>query len=221
MASEGLEEPSSGMFFTEIVLASVAGNTNSVGVYRMRKLVAHFAGTGSDCELIETMFTHPSIGEERRCIRGKRSGAYRGCSTFQWTKAVQALALLMVEAAIRKFEPSHAPLLVGRTGSLASSLDYAIDKQTSWLYEMFGWDSKGVGLSRKLLLRSNPGQRMQAPVAISMNLNYLEPANITIMFEYAEVSTLGELQALRTHLLAAIQQEITSSEDRGLIAACA
>lgn len=173
----------------------------------MRKLVAHFAGTGSDCELIETSFMHPSVGEERRCIRGKRSGAYRDCSTFQWTKAVQALALLLVEAALRKHQPSHAPLLIGRTGSLASSLDYAIDKQTSWLYEMFGWDSKGAGLSRKLLLRSNPGQRMKAPVAISMNLNYLDPTNITIMFEYAELKTEQELIALRDHLLAAVQQE--------------
>lgn len=167
----------------------------------MRKLVAHFAGVGPSCELIETLFIHPIIGEERRCIRGKRSGAYKGYATFQWTKAVQGLSLLVIEAALRKYRSAQGPLLVGCNGSFASSLDYAIDKQTSWLYDMFGWDSKGAGLSRKLLLRSNPGQRMASPVAVSLNLNYLEPGNITVLYNYEELSSLAALTTLKARVL--------------------
>lgn len=167
----------------------------------MRKLVAHFAGAGSSCELIETLFIHPVIGEERRCIRGKRSGAYKGYATFQWTKAVQGLSLFVIEAAIRKYRSGQGPLLVGCNGSFASSLDYAIDKQTSWLYDMFGWDSKGAGLSRKLLLRSNPGQRMAGPVAVSLNLNFLEPSNITVLYNYEELSSLEALTTLKARVL--------------------
>jgi hypothetical protein len=155
----------------------------------MRKLTLHFAGIDT-VELFESCFIHPVIGEPRRCIRGKRSGAYRGYSTFQWTKAVQALSLLMVEAAKRVYEPSSHPMLRGGTGSFASSLDYAIDKQTTWLYDMFGWDDRGAGFSRRLFVRSNPGQRIAAPVAISLQLHCLSELEIEIFLNYEKITTL-------------------------------
>jgi hypothetical protein len=54
-----------------------------------------------------------------------------------------------------------------------------------------------------------------------MNLNYLDPTNITIMFEYAELKTEQELIALRDHLLAAVQQEtkVEAREVQSAIAA--
>lgn len=165
----------------------------------MRKLTLHFAGT-TNVELFETCFIHPVVGEPRRCIRGKRSGAYRGYSTFQWTKAVQALSLLMVEAAKRTIEPSSTPMLRGGVGSFASSLDYAIDKQTTWLYDMFGWDDKGSGFSRRLFMRSNPGQRIAAPVAISLNLHCLSEHEVEVYFNYDRVSTLTQFQSLLGYL---------------------
>jgi hypothetical protein len=165
----------------------------------MRKLTLHFAGDKS-VELFETCFIHPLIGEPRRCIRGKRSGAYRGYSTFQWTKAVQALSILMVEAAKRTIEPTSAPMLRGGPGSFASSLDYAIDKQTTWLYDMFGWDDRGSGFSRRLFMRSNPGQRIAAPVAISLNLHCLAENEVEVLLNYDRVSTLSQFTLLLTHL---------------------
>lgn len=165
----------------------------------MRKLTMHFIGE-AEMELFETCFIHPTISEERRCVRGKRSGAYRGYSTFQWTKAVQALSLLMVEAAIRAHTPSRAPLLLGSTGTFASSLDYAIDKQTSWLFDMFGWDTKGSGFSRKLFIRSNPGQRLAAPVALTLNLNCLSLNEVEILVNFQPVSTVEELRLLKARL---------------------
>jgi hypothetical protein len=165
----------------------------------MRKFALHFVG-GTEYELFETLFVHPLVGEERRCIRGKRSGAYRGCATFQWTKAVQGLALLALEAGIRAGGPSMEPLLAGRRGSFASSLDYAIDKQTTWLMEMFGWDTSGTGVGRRLFPRSNPGQRFPGPVAISLNLNYLSHTEIQILVNERTVTDPDGLRALRRAL---------------------
>ena len=176
----------------------------------MRKLVLHFVGD-QQIELFETLFTHPVVGEERRCIRGKRSGAYRGYSTFQWTKAVQALSLLMVEACIRSHAPSNAPLLTGGTGSFASSLDYAIDKQTTWLFDMFGWDSKGGGLSRRLFIRSNPGQRLPGPVALSLNLISIGYQEIEILLNYEPVTGLDALRILKARIAGALQGTGTTS----------
>ena len=165
----------------------------------MRKLVIHFAGE-DEIELFETLFIHPLLDREQRCIRGKRSGAYRDHSTFQWTKAVRALSVLIVEAAIRSTIPSAMPLLAGSTGTLASSLDYAIDKQTQWLFEMFGWTTDGGGLSRRLFIRSNPGQRMPGPVAISLNLNYLSPVEIEIYLNYERLTETQSLLDLKNRL---------------------
>ncbi len=167
----------------------------------MRKLVLQFVGD-KEYELFESCFVHPLIEEERRCVRGKRSGAYRGFSTFQWTKAVQAVSLLFIEAAIRKFQPAYGPLLVGPKGSPASSLDYAIDKQTEWLTEMFGWTPAGTGVTKRLFLRSNPGQRYQGPVGVSINLNCLAYEEIEILLNYEVQHSLLQL----THLKEAIQQ---------------
>jgi hypothetical protein len=180
----------------------------------MRKLTLHFAGDKS-VELFETCFIHPLIGEPRRCIRGKRSGAYRGYSTFQWTKAVQALSILMVEAAKRTIEPTSAPMLRGGTGSFASSLDYAIDKQTTWLYDMFGWDDRGSGFSRRLFMRSNPGQRIAAPVAISLNLHCLSEQEVEIFFNCDRVSTSTQFASLLTFLqpIALERENDSLSED--------
>lgn len=172
----------------------------------MRKLVLHFVGE-QQIELFETCFKHPLIGEERRCIRGKRSGAYRGYATFQWTKAVQAMALLLLEAATRTHLPSRSPLLSGPKGSFASSLDYAIDKQTTWLLDMFGWDHKGSGLGRQLFIRTNPGQRLPGPVAIALNLNYLSYAEVEILWNYQPVATADELLSMKEKLQAGLTAE--------------
>jgi hypothetical protein len=176
----------------------------------MRKLTLHFAGD-EKIELFEACFIHPVIGEERRCIRGKRSGAYRGYSTFQWTKAVQALSLLMVEAALRNHTAASGPLLRGTSGSFASSLDYAIDKQTTWLYDMFGWDDRGTGFSRRLFIRSNPGQRLTAPVAISLNLNCLACSEISIFQNYEPVTDRESLELLLKKL--EVVPESVSNDD--------
>jgi hypothetical protein len=147
-------------------------------------------------ELFETAFRHPLVGEERRATRGKDSGAYRSHSTFQWTRAVQAMSLLMVRAALSNYFPRTEPLLMGFRGSLASSLDYAIDKQTLWLVDMFGTTATGEGMARRVFKRSNPGQRSAAPVAISLHPHTLACSEILILQNYVPVRSEPALRAL-------------------------
>lgn len=177
-----------------------------------RRLVMHFVGEDR-VELFETHFEHPLVGTERRLIRGKRSGAYRGYSTFQWTRAVQALSVLMVEARRCGAVGRGVPRLMGGKGSLASSLDYAIDKQTTWLHDMFGWDESGRGYSRRLFSRTNPGQRNMGPVAVGLNQFCLEFGDIEIMLNGALVSTaegLGHVLVKLGHLDHETNQELAS-----------
>lgn len=99
--------------------------------------------TGS-CELERTIFTgHPS-NTQIMSVRGKSGGAYGSVGSFQWTPGVKALGIILLKALIQdqKKKNIHMPLLEGERGSLASSLDYALDKQPEWMYSMFGADSK-------------------------------------------------------------------------------
>lgn len=186
----------------------------------MRELILQFVGD-PQMELVESCFSHPRIGDERRCIRGKRSGAYRGYSTFQWTKGVQALSLLLIEAAIRGHIASSGPLLAGQTGSPASCLDYAIDKQTVWLMEMFGWTDSGDGFARRLFVRSNAGQRMPGPVAISLNHNYLASEDIKIFANYEAQVSLQQLSRLRESLRASVIDGMGKKYEQRPLAAAA
>jgi hypothetical protein len=168
----------------------------------MEKFVLSLVGSDSP-ELHETLFFHPLIGEEKRCIRGRESGAYLGYSTFQWTKAVQALCLLFVKARIRAQTEMaspyrHAPIMIGGESSLALSLDYAIEKQTCWLMDMFGCDACGGMLAKRIIARSNPRKRRSGPVAISLNFRVLPLSAIQIFHNFRELKGLNHLRQIES-----------------------
>lgn len=146
----------------------------------MIDLSLHFLGSDTP-ELVETSLVHPLVRTPFRCVRGKGVGAYANCSTFQWTKGVQALCLLVLRAKTQ--ETLSEPHLSGEATSLAASLDYAIDKQPSWLSDMLGWDSKGNPLAKRIIRRSNPGRKRNGPVALSLSQNFVESASINIFLD--------------------------------------
>ena len=118
-------------------------------------------------------------------IRGKSSAAYTGAGSFQWTPGVKALAIILLKALSQDLNENtiYMPLLEGERGSLASSLDYALDKQPEWMYSMFGADNKGNAYLRKLILRSNSGIRRGGLVALSLNEQLLSPQSIEVYFK--------------------------------------
>lgn len=148
-------------------------------------------------ELIETRFAHTLVPEPRRSIRGKSGGAYVHCGSFQWTSAVKGLALLFLKAAADRlggFE-SLTPLS-GCRGSLAASLDYAIAKEPEWIIDVFGADSKGTPIIRRLVRITNPNQKRPGPVALCLNQSFLPSAAISITVAGIEVQSLEAINRM-------------------------
>ncbi len=162
----------------------------------MSKLILWFqkSATGH-CELERMLFTgHPS-NNKIMSVRGKNGGAYGNVGSFQWTPGVKALAIILLKFLIQK-DTSFMPLLVGERGSLASSLDYALDKQPEWMYSMFGADDSGNALMRRLILRSNSGIRRGGSVALSLNEQLLSPQSIEVYFKNILLKDNQEVEQL-------------------------
>lgn len=149
----------------------------------MEKLTLKFESSLERCELVETGFYHPMLCAPLRCVRGKAAGAFKNAGTFQWTRAVHALSLLLIRVKLnappicspRETVPhTEMPELVGYRGSLAASLDAAISKEPRWLNDMFGTDSRGNCLINRLLSRTNSGLKRPGPVALAFNEKFLE-----------------------------------------------
>ncbi len=150
-------------------------------------------------ELERTLFvSNDHIDKEIVAVRGKTAGAYKHAGTFQWTPGVKALSVICMTAVARQLKrvKSILPLLEGGKDSLASSLDYALNKQPEWLFDMFGTDKNGNTYLRQLLLRSNPGRRWRGTVSISLNEQLLAPQSINIYVENALVKSAEELRRL-------------------------
>ena len=127
-------------------------------------------------QLTEVVFKESTSGEERRSIRGKTGGAFRSAGSFQWTAAVKALGVLLVQTALN---PKNGAMQ-GHTGSLAASLDYALSKQPIWLSEMFGCDKHGISFARRMILRTNPERKRPGPVVLAVNHFYLPASAIEV-----------------------------------------
>lgn len=142
----------------------------------MGLLALKFDNSQGQFELIEACFSHAILGTPLRCVRGKFAGAYGGVGTFQWTRAVQAIVLLLCRAKIASLSKrsEELVLLVGYRGSLASSLDAALSKEPVWLSDMFGADQNGHCLALRIINRTNTGLKRPGPVAVSLNQNFLK-----------------------------------------------
>ena len=157
---------------------------------------------GGNCELHETAFFEEGSGKTFRTVRGRTSGAFHGFGTFQWSFAVQAMALLMVRVKLCdmvKGECATRPLLLGEKGSAASSLDMSIGAHTVWLTDMFGTDCGGRPMSYRLFLRSNSYRKRPGPTMLSLNTRRLPPAKIEITIN-GKVASLDELISIESSL---------------------
>lgn len=157
------------------------------------KLVLEFEGN----QLWQTFFFFPGLSEARSTVRGKTSGAMKGFGTFQWTAAVQALSCLVLRAVIAAMRAGETSRYVsGGRSSLAISLDYAISKQVQWLQDMFGVDSKGNLIARRLILRTNPNCKRPGPVILALNEKFLPTPYISIVIEGDKNPSVEKIECL-------------------------
>jgi hypothetical protein len=86
--------------------------------------------------------------------------------------------------------------LVGRKGSLAASLDYALSKGPAWLGEMFGNGVRGQQAVRRILKVSNPNRKRPGPVAISVNKNTVSWDQVRIYWDERLITDVAQLHAM-------------------------
>jgi hypothetical protein len=120
---------------------------------------------GSQPNLVEVAFRRNQDTPIIRTVRGKFCYIVPAGGSFQWTRAVKSLTVLLLRSAIQ----GSGAVIEGGSGSLAASLDYALSKEPTWLSEMFGTDSQGRAFARRLFYRTNPERKRSGPVIINLN----------------------------------------------------
>jgi hypothetical protein len=166
----------------------------------MTEVSLWFAGEKS--ELIRCAFCYHRDNRIFISVRGKTTGAQPGQGSFQWTSAVRAVSSLFLREKLFGLSHRNQCVIEGTKGSLASSLDYAMYKEPNWLCDMMGTDRHGRSLSRRLLLRTNAGQKRPGIVTISLNRRYLDNLKINIFWDGEDVCESSFLE----HILSEVEQ---------------
>ena len=152
-------------------------------------------------------FFHPLIGQTLDTIRGGHPGAYEGgayeaLGTFRWSRGVKGVTQLLLKSIA---SGTDRFILTGRQGSLAGSLDYALNKEPQWLLDMFGTDSRGRAFAKRLFKVSNSGRRAGPVVSISLNSSLLPVDSISLIQDFPtplyEKPRVGELSGSQEEIV--------------------
>lgn len=165
-------------------------------------------GSSNVVELYESEFRFDAASPVLSCIRGKSAGAYRNFGSFHWTSAVKAMAILALEYKLSFLARRPAQPLVGERSSLASSLDYALSKETNWLSDMFGFDAHGRLLAKRLFHRTNSNRKRPGPVALAINYHLLDPESVIVELDGKKLLSAGEVADLRMLLTPNISSDV-------------
>ena len=151
---------------------------------------------GHQCQLISSVFTPGSDSPALSCVRGKSAGAFQGYGSFQWTRAVQGVAVLAVHTVLSSHSASCPPFLQGERGSLAAALDFAISKQPAWLSDMFGVQLSGRPLAQSLFRRTNTNLKRPGPVVIAIDQRYLPAQSIQLWWNQSVLRHVSQFARL-------------------------
>lgn len=163
-----------------------------------------FYGANSP-ELATVRFCHPLLVSPRFTIRGQTVVGLKVDGTFTWSAGVKGLTVLLLKAAVtaRQDTSNIAPIaIVGRRGSYAASLDYALSKMPLWIVDMFGVDPHGSALARRLFHRENPEMKRPGPVSVLPHRSLITKGAITVEWDGAVVERSEDLERITSHILA-------------------
>lgn len=180
-------------------------------------LALWFTRNGERIELERSKFGFAGSSESALCVRGKCGGAYLMAGSFQWTSAVQALCILIVNhkhyySCPRESRTLNEEYITGGAASPAASLDYAISKQPLWILDFFGVDDSGLSRTRKLLIRTNPERKRAGSVTIRVKHSALPADNIEIFLDERKLMATNELLSL----LETIRKQFGAEGNRGM-----
>ena len=147
-------------------------------------------------ELVRIDFSEPG-SYSRRIVRGKTDGAFSGDGTFQWTNAVKAFAILILEA---RLKGSEIAFIAGEKNSLASSLDFALSKPPQWLIDIFLKEESNPNQIRKYFRRTNPERKRPGPVLISLNPNRFSANSFKFYLDSEAISEASTLTNIKQHI---------------------
>ncbi|MFN8391210.1 MAG: hypothetical protein U0136_13040 [Bdellovibrionota bacterium] len=133
----------------------------------MRTRIEIWLTRGERPELLRVRVSTGSSAASHESVRGQFAFGL-AASTFSWTSAVHALALLLVRSAFSQENSGVANGLSGERGSPATTLDYALAKQSSWIRDICGPGSRGLPLLREILLISNSHSKRPGPVEVRL-----------------------------------------------------
>jgi hypothetical protein len=162
----------------------------------MDKISLHFSGKILPC-LDRVVFERDD--KKILSVRGKTGGAYGNVGTFQWTSAVQALAMLMIRHRLQLESDGNglpSGVIFGDENSPAASIDYALTKRPTWLMDMFGTEPNNRPYSAKLFHRTNPNRKRFGPVIICVNQALLKPLDVTVLVDEVEVQDITKLKTM-------------------------
>jgi hypothetical protein len=140
--------------------------------------------------LVEVAFRRGVDAPLLRTVRGKFCYIIPAGGSFQWTRAVKALTVLLLRTAIH----GNNAVIQGEAGSLAASLDYALSKEPTWLSEMFGADPQGRAFARRLFYRTNPERKRTGPVIVNVNPAIVSASRIHVYVDGTRVPPSGLLE---------------------------
>lgn len=168
----------------------------------MNRLALKFLSNNSTAELFESHFFSPIVSRELRCTRGRQSFTENVEGTFLWSSAVMSMCALLLKAKtahlIRTDENgwSQEAGLSSDSSDWATSIDFALSKKPRWLLDMFGVDSTGQPITKRLFIRMNPERKRSGPVWVSVNPQFLDPSYLSIFLDGTELKTVEQIRSL-------------------------
>jgi len=167
----------------------------------MTLLEFRLVSEGSTIQLQQTKFQHPLLdvdNGELVTVRGSGLVLPPPVGNFRWSQGVQALTAFFLRAASSDTSKAsrYEPKLIGRAGTPAASMDYAISKSVNWLHDMFGTDSRGRSYIRRIVRRANADRKMPGPVELYLNDKVLPPAAIRVYLDDVRLTDWNELREM-------------------------